>query len=99
MKTGISSDNTPLKKPQVIESIPILPSTGADSVTSPEDYHIILGNFADLLVGFRMEPTVRILDGTSSYAGNLLIEIVGVARIDIVALRPASFVRLEDVTS
>jgi hypothetical protein len=42
---------------------------------------------------------VRILDSTTSYAGNLLIEIVGVARVDVVALRPASFVVLEDVTT
>jgi HK97 family phage major capsid protein len=99
LKTGITSDNTPLELPPAIASVPQFVSTGADIVASPEDYHITLGNFGDLLVGFRMDPSVRILDNTTSYAGNLLIEIVGVARVDVVALRPASFVVLEGVTS
>jgi HK97 family phage major capsid protein len=99
LKTGITSDNTPLVMPPSIANVPQFISTGADIVASPEDYHITLGNFGDLLVGFRMDPSVRILDSTTSYAGNLLIEIVGVARVDVVALRPASFVVLEDVTT
>lgn len=99
LKTGISSDNTPLQKPPEIANVPIFVSTGADTVASPEDYHVVLGNFGDLLVGFRMDPTIRMLDNTTSYASNLLIEVVGVARVDIVALRPASFTRLEDVTT
>ncbi|WP_405243816.1 phage major capsid protein [Lentisalinibacter salinarum] len=98
LKTGISSDNTPLELPPAIANVPRYVSTGADEVASPEDYHVTLGNFSDLLVGFRMNPTVRILDQTS-YASNLLIDIVGVLRADVVALRPASFVVLEDVTT
>lgn len=99
LKTGLASDNTPLELPPAIANVPQFVSTGADIVASPEDYHITLGNFGDLLVGFRMDPSVRILDNTTSYASNLLIEIVGVARVDVVALRPASFVVLEGVTS
>lgn len=99
LKTGMTSDNTPLELPPAIATIPQFVSTGADIVASPEDYHITLGNFDDLLVGFRMDPIVRILDGTTSMASNLLIEIVGVMRVDVVALRPASFVVLEDVTT
>lgn len=99
LKTGITSDNTPLTLPPAIAGVPQFISTGADLVASPEDYHITLGNFSDLLVGFRMDPTVRILDNTTSYASNLLIEIVGVCRVDVVALRPASFVVLEGVTT
>jgi hypothetical protein len=68
LKTGITSDNTPLTLPPAIAGVPQFVSTGADIVASPEDYHITLGNFGDLLVGFRMDPSVRILDNTTSYA-------------------------------
>ena len=99
LKTGIASDNSPLTLPPAIANVPQFVSTGADTVASPEDFHITLGNFNDLLIGFRMDPTIRVLDNTTSYASNLLIEVVGVARLDIVALRPASFVVLEGVTT
>lgn len=99
LKTGITSDNTPLSLPPALEGISQFISTGCDIVASPEDYHVTLGNFGDALVGFRMNPSVRILDDTTSYASNLLIEIVGVMRVDFVALRPASFVCLEGVTT
>ena len=99
LKTGISSDNTPLELPPSIADVPQFVSTGADEVTSPESYHITLGNFEDLVVGIRMNPTIRILDATTSMASNLLVEIIGVARVDILALRPASFAVLENVTT
>ncbi len=95
LKTGISSDNTSLELPPAISQVPKFVTTNADSVTSPENYHVVLGNFNDLVVGVRMNPTIRILDDTTSFAGNLLIEIVGVARIDFLVTRPASFVVLE----
>ena len=98
LKTGITSDNTPLQQPPSVAAVPKFISTGLDDVVSPEDYHVLLGNFEDLLVGFRMEPTIRILD-QSSYASNLLLDIVCVMRMDVVPLRPASFVRLEGVTT
>ena len=99
LKTGIASDQTSLELPPSIADISQFISTGADDVASPEDYHVTLGNFSDLLVGFRMDPTVLILNDTTSMAANLLIEIVGITRVDIVALRPASFVVLEDLTT
>ena len=99
LKTGISSDNTPLELPPAISTVPRFVSTGADVLGSPEDLHITMGNFRDLVIGVRMNPTIRILDGTTSMASNLLIEVVGVARVDILALRPASFVVLENVTT
>jgi hypothetical protein len=99
LKTGISGDQTSLEPPPDIADVPRLVSTGSDVVASPEDYHVTLGNFDDLLVAFRMNPTVRILDATTSMASNLLIEIVGAARVDLVALRPASFVTLEGLTT
>ena len=74
-------------------------ATGVSVAGSPESHEIFLGNFSDGLVGFRMNPSVRILDGTTSYASNLLIEVVAAMRIDFVALRPASFVTLEGVTT
>lgn len=99
LKTGITSDQTPLMLPPAIANAPQFVSTGVDIVASPESYHITLGNFADLVVGIRMNPGIRILDDTTSMAANLLVEVIGVARIDILALRPASFVVLEDVTT
>lgn len=98
LKTGISSDETPLELPPQIANVPRFVSTGADVVVSPQSYHITMGNFADLVVGIRMNPSIRILDATTSMATNLLVEVIGVARIDILALRPGSFVVLEDVT-
>ena len=100
LKTGISSDNTPLELPPAIADIPQFVTTNADDATlSPEAWHVVLGNFNDLVLGVRMNPTIRILDQTTSMASNLLVEIVGVARLDFLVTRPASFVRLEDVTT
>ncbi len=91
LKTGISSDNTPLELPPAIATVPQFVTTNADTVSSPENYHIVLGNFGDLVIGVRMNPTIRILDDTTSMATNLLLEIVGVARVDFLVTRPASF--------
>jgi HK97 family phage major capsid protein len=99
LKTGISSDNTPLELPPAIANVPRFVTTNADTVSSPENYHIVMGNFADFVIGIRMNPSIRILDGTTSMASNLLVEIIGVARIDFLATRPASFVVLEDVNA
>jgi HK97 family phage major capsid protein len=98
LKTGISSDNTPLELPPALADVPQFVTTNNDVVSSPADYHIELGNFRDYVMGVRMNPTVRILDATTSMASNLLVEILGVARVDFLATRPASFVVLEDVT-
>jgi len=62
---GISPDNTSLALPAALEFVPFLTSTNADDQTSPESWHITPGNFDDLLVGMRKEPTNRILDGTT----------------------------------
>lgn len=99
LKTGISSDQTPLELPPSISQVPRFVTTNADVASSPENYHVVLGNFPDYVVGIRMNPTIRILDATTSMASNLLVEIVGVARVDFLATRPASFVRLSGVTT
>ncbi len=99
LKTGISSDNTPLQMPSAVADVPKFVSTNADTVTSPENYHIEMGNFRDFVMGVRMNPTIRILDATTSMASNLLVEIIGVARVDFLAVRPASFVVMSGVTT
>lgn len=91
LKTGISSDNTTLELPPAIAGVSKFVTTNADTVSSPEAYNIVLGNFRDLVIGIRMNPTIRILDDTTSFASNLLIEVVGVARIDFLVTRPSSF--------
>jgi HK97 family phage major capsid protein len=98
LKTGITNDETPLELPSAIANVPKFVTTNADVAGSPEDYHIVMGNFMDFTIGIRMNPTIRILDGTTSMASNLLVEILGVARVDFLATRPASFVVLEGVT-
>lgn len=99
IKTGLSGDKTVLAKPPLLENVPWLTTTHNDASASPQTYIAELGNFDDLVCGVRMNPTIRLLDGTTSMASNLLVEIVGVARIDIVAVRPASFVRLTGLTA
>ena len=86
LKTGISSDKTSLELPPSTANTSQFVSTGADIVSSPESYHVTTGNCSDLPLGFRLDPSVWILDSTTSYASNLLIEIVGVMRVDVVAL-------------
>lgn len=99
LKTGISSDETTLELPPAVADVPKFVTTNADTVTSPENYHVCLGNFDDMVIGVRMDPTIRILDDTTSFASNLLIEIVGVARVDFLLTRPASFVVLSGLTA
>ncbi|WP_373054602.1 phage major capsid protein [Thioalkalivibrio sp.] len=97
LKTGISSDNTPLEMPEAVANVPKFATTNADVASSPENYHVELGNFTDYVMGVRMNPSIRILDATTSMASNLLVEIVGVARVDFLAVRPASFVVMSGV--
>ena len=67
-------------------------SPEAPTVGATERDQVVMMTFGAL------QLTIRILDGTTSYASNLLIEIDGAMRADEVALRPNSFVALEDVT-
>lgn len=100
VKTGLSGDKTVLTKPPLIANVPWLTTTNNDVVpASPQNYMMELGNFGDLVMGVRMDPSIRILDGTASMASNLLVEVVGVARVDICAVRPASFVRITGLTA
>lgn len=89
LNTGISPDKTTFELSPAIQAVPKVATTNADTVTSPEDYHVVLG--------VRMNPTIRVLDGTTSMASNLLVEIIGVARIDFLAARPPSFVVLSGI--
>lgn len=99
LKTGISSDNTPLDLPPAIANIPRFVTSNLQTANSPQDYVVPLGDFSALVMGVRMNPTIRILDATTSMASNLLVEIVGVARIDFLAVRPASFTLVEGFTT
>jgi HK97 family phage major capsid protein len=100
IKTGLSGDKTVLVKPPIIANVPWYATTNNDVFpASPQSYMIELGNFDDLVCGVRLNPMIRILDGTASMATNLLVEIVGVARVDILAVRPASFVRITGLSA
>ena len=99
LKTGISGDNTTLEMPPSLMNVPRFVTTNADTPTSPENYHCVLGNFRDMVIGVRMNPSIRILDDTTSFASNLLLEIVGVARVDFLLTRPASFVVMDGLVA
>lgn len=100
VKTGLSGDNTVLTRPPALANVPWFVTTNNDLYpASPQTYMIELGNFDDLVMGVRLNPTIRILDGTTSMASNLLVEVIGVARVDILAVRPASFVRITGLSA
>lgn len=100
LKTGLTNDNTPLGFPDAIGKIPrFVTSNTPGYASSPQSETIIVGDFRDLVIGIRMEAAVRVLDTTTSYASNLLLEVIGVMRADVMVRRPKSFCTLEGVTS
>lgn len=97
--TGIASDKTPLTRPEAIRDMKFLVTSNiaGNANSSPQVAGTIyLGDFRDLLFGVRRESSIEMLK-LDTYAGNLLLEFVGYARVDFVARRPASFHTVEGV--
>ena len=100
LKTGLSSDNTPLELPPAIADVPTFTTTNADTVSSPENYHVVLGNFADMVIGVRMDPSIRILDNTTKLRpATCCLKLSALRAIDFLPLRPASFVIMDGLIS
>lgn len=96
--TGISSDLTPLRRPTAIENMEFLTTTNASiTLGSPQRAAIFLGDFSNLILGMRQEASVEILKATT-YASNLLLEVIGYLRADYVVVRPNQFCVLTGVT-
>ncbi len=96
LKTGISSDNTPLIAPPEVAALPKLWTTAAP-LTGGTTAKAIMGNWSDLLFGVRKGLEVRVL--TETFLGsNLQVALLGYVRCDFVAVRPESFVTLEGLT-
>lgn len=102
LKTGISSDNTPLMRPKAIENMQFLTTTNvsntAGSLSPATDSTIYLGDFRDLVMGLRQDFAFDVLR-LDNYATSLLLEVVAYVRCDFVVQRPASFCKLTSVTS
>jgi len=95
LKTGITSDNTPLMMPAEIATLPKLWTTAAP-LTGGTTASGIIANWGDLVFGVRKDITVRVLSET--YLGsNLQIAILAYARVDFAATRAASFCTLEGI--
>lgn len=98
LPTGISSDNTPLERPQALRGTEFLVTSNVlNTLDSPADNStIFMGDFSSVIMGIRMNPSFKILQ-LDTYASNLLYEVISVARVDFMLARPASLCTLTAV--
>lgn len=101
LKTGISSDQSPLEKPAALRETPFLVTTAVPNnlgaASPPVDSVVLQGNWRELLWGIRTDITVRVL--TESFLGsNLQIGVLVYARVDFQAEHEESFVTMEGIT-
>lgn len=98
--TGISSDLTPLTRPQALRNTEFLISSNVPNnvaTSSPAvDSLIFLGDFRSLLMGVRQDPVLKILE-LDTYASNLQLEVVAYTRVDFCVTRPLDFCVLSGV--
>ena len=101
LKTGLSSDELQLRRPAALQNTNFLidahDPNGLDTDGSPQTSSIILGDWADLVLGVRAEASIEVLK-LSSYCSNLLLEFIGVLRADFLVRRPKSFIVLSGVS-
>jgi HK97 family phage major capsid protein len=95
LKTGITSDNTPLSAPAEIAALPKLWTTAAPLATSTATG--IIADWRDLLFGVRQDISVKVLSETFM-GSNLQLAVLAYARVDFAATREASFCTLEGIT-
>ena len=96
LKTGLTSDNTPLTMPAEVAALPKLWTTAAP-LTGGTTAKAIIGKWPDLLFGVRKQITVRVLQ-ERFLADKLQVAVVSYARCDFAATRAASFVTCEGIT-
>ncbi len=98
LATGISSDKSPLARPEAISRMQFLTTTNLSKTgTSPNSYNLYLGDFSNITLGTRMESSIEVLK-VDSYVGNLVIDLVGYLRADWIVTRPSAFCVLEGIT-
>jgi HK97 family phage major capsid protein len=91
LKTGLTSDETPLVQPADVASRQKLYTTACPEAKA------VIADWSALLFGVRKSITVKILQ--EAYLGsNLQIALLAYARVDFAAARPASFTTLEGIT-
>ncbi|MBI2766514.1 MAG: phage major capsid protein [Chloroflexi bacterium] len=97
LKTGITNDKTPLKKPDIIADLPFLPTTSV-SITETQGAsgavasRIYVADWSELLIGMRSE--VQILPLAERFADNFQVGFIAYLRGDIALAHNASFGRL-----
>lgn len=96
LKTGITSDQTPLTMPQEVAALPKLWTTSAP-FTGGNTAKAVIADWRDLLFGVRKAITVRVLS-TELLAEKLQVAVLAYARCDFAATRAASFCTLEGIT-
>lgn len=95
LKTGITSDNTPLSAPDEVAKLPKLWTTAAP--LSGGAATGIIGDWRDLLMGVRKDINVMVLQ--QAFMGtNLQVGVLAYARVDFAAARQQSFCTLEGIT-
>lgn len=110
LKTGISSDNTPLMLPSRVAELQQFETTSIDTTEgggSNEAYGIV-GDFSQVLIGMRSQIEIRIApDGTATDAASttwnattqLLRHFVAFMRVDVALLQPTFFTVLTGITA
>ena len=99
MVTGLASDKTPLRAPDVIAAIPqfLTTSIPINLGGGTNESLVIMGNFARLMIGVRSELRIRVLD--QRFADNLQVGFLAYLRYDIGIEHPESFCVLSGVTA
>jgi HK97 family phage major capsid protein len=96
LKTGLTSDNTPLVKPPLIADIPILTTTSLPITEAPGTAsRIIMGDFSRLMIGIRSALRVEVL--RELYAGNHQYGFVAHLRADVAVEHPESFSQITGI--
>lgn len=93
LKTGISSDNTPLEKPDKIKGLPFLVTNQVpiDEVqgSASDASRILLGHWPDMTVFF--QGPVRMLVLRERYADYLQVGVIVYVKCDVMVAYPESF--------
>jgi HK97 family phage major capsid protein len=110
LKTGISGDNTPLQPTGWVSQLQRFHTTSLAVSGSPEAYSMIVGNFRELLFGFRMGgvrfqvlQTGTVHDASVSPEADynaltqMLVYIRAFIRFDVGVMRPGWFTALNGV--
>jgi HK97 family phage major capsid protein len=97
LKTGITSDNTPLPMPAEVAALPKLFTTAA-TYNGTNTASGIIANWRDLIMGVRKDITVRVLQ-EAFMGSNLQVALLCYARVDFQATRQESFCTLEGMTT